>query len=523
MKGSRLAYLAVGLTLTMGCASEDVSRDNLLEFTATEDDAIQDATEDSATRTGPTVGRVEPRPGSGAHLRAARETDCFRHFVPKPLSVVTRGAPITREDGAEATIDVSLRVRPRSAVTLNITVSDPSEAVVEPANFVIPPKDWWRPRHVVVRGLSDLLADGTTPYEVIIAVQSTDPIYARLSPARLPFTNEDAAAFAPIGDLPGGDVLSSAQDVTADGTLVVGYGTSARGREALKWTAAEGPISLASAPSTVYRVNRTGQVLVGKAIDTANRAHAAVWRDGSGPQLLPYDNEEAFVRSTSTAVSGDGLVIAGSLKPWGYAETRGVLWRGTQLFELAGLPSGLTEDGAVWVGSGSYFKASSNHYALRNGAKLPFATACLTDILCDAQAFDVSNDGRYVVGYSHVPAETSPNPDEDGRIRAVRWDTTRATVDTLSSQGDAVALAISDDGRVAVGYATDPSVSETTRAMRWADGSEHAVAALLDAAGIDRQGWELTQANAVSGDGRVIVGDGVDPEGRASGWIAVLP
>ncbi|MGC4066621.1 MAG: hypothetical protein QM784_18695 [Polyangiaceae bacterium] len=502
MKGSRVTCLAMGLTVTMGCASDDLTRDELGEFSS-KDAALE--------------SYVVPEGATN------RPTQCFKHFVPKLLSIVPRGAPITREDGTEAIFDVSLRIRPRSVVTLLVTVSDPTEANVEPNEIEITPKDWWRPRRVIVRGVSDLLADGAVPFEVIVAPQSSDPLYARMAPAHLPFVNQDAAAFALIGDLAGGDFLSSAQDVNSDGSVVVGYGTSDRGREALKWTAAAGPTSLASAPSTAYRVNRTGSVMVGKSLDSANRAHAAVWRDGAGPQLLPYDDEEAFVRSTSTAVSGDGLVIGGSLKPWGYAETRGVLWQGTLLTELPATPSGLNEDGSVWVGSGTYFKASSNHFPLRSGVKLPFATSCLTDILCDAQAFDVSGDGRFVVGYSRVPAEYSPDPSEDGRTRAVLWDTAKETVSTLSSQQDATALAVDGNGRVVVGYAKASAAESTTQAMRWLDGTEKTIAALLDSAGVDRRGWQLTQANAVSEDGRVIVGDAVDSEGHASGWIAVLP
>jgi uncharacterized membrane protein len=399
-----------------------------------------------------------------------------------------------------------------------MTVSDPTEAIVIPDKLVISPKEWWRAHRVRIRGVGDLLADGAVPFDVVFSTRSADPIYAKLSPIHLSLTNEDAAAFASIGDFPGGDFLSSAQDVTRDGSFIVGYGTSARGREALTWNADDGIRSIADAPSSAFRVNRTGAVIVGRALDGSNRARAAVWKDGTGPQFLNYDNEDAFVRSTAVAVSGDGQVIGGTLKPWGYAATLGGLWRDAQMTNIPGLPSGLSDDGSVWVGNGTYFKASSNHYPLRNGVSLPFANFCLTPILCDAQAFDVSGDGRYVVGYSHVPAESLAAPQE-APIQAVLWDATEETVKTLSSYREATALGVSDDGRVAVGFALD----DGAKAMRWANGEEHSIAELLDRAGIDREGWELTQANAVSGDGRVVVGDGVAPDGRTSGWIAILP
>ena len=46
--------------------------------------------------------------------------------------------------------------------------------------------------------------------------------------------------------------------------------------------------------------------------------------------------------------------------------------------------------------------------------------------------------------------------------------------------------------------------------------------ALLQAAGVDIPGWQLSEATAVSADGTTIVGKGVDPNGRFQGWIADL-
>jgi hypothetical protein len=49
------------------------------------------------------------------------------------------------------------------------------------------------------------------------------------------------------------------------------------------------------------------------------------------------------------------------------------------------------------------------------------------------------------------------------------------------------------------------------------------LAALLSAAGIDLSGWSLRAAVDVSADGSVVVGIGLDPQGRYEGWIAGLP
>ena len=46
--------------------------------------------------------------------------------------------------------------------------------------------------------------------------------------------------FRPLGDLPGRSFNSLAYGVSADGSLIVGFGTSALGREAFLWTSDAG-------------------------------------------------------------------------------------------------------------------------------------------------------------------------------------------------------------------------------------------------------------------------------------------
>ena len=57
-------------------------------------------------------------------------------------------------------------------------------------------------------------------------------------------TSTSAASFMGLGDLPGGDIESTANAVSADGLVVVGESESANDREAFRWTAGEGMIGL---------------------------------------------------------------------------------------------------------------------------------------------------------------------------------------------------------------------------------------------------------------------------------------
>jgi hypothetical protein len=37
------------------------------------------------------------------------------------------------------------------------------------------------------------------------------------------------------------------------------------------------------------------------------------------------------------------------------------------------------------------------------------------------------------------------------------------------------------------------------------------------------EGWQLTRANDISADGRVIVGEGINPDGTLEAWLAIIP
>jgi uncharacterized membrane protein len=98
-----------------------------------------------------------------------------------------------------------------------------------------------------------------------------------------------AAGMTGLGDLPGGDFYSKATDISADGSVVVGYGTSDlvsySGWEAFYWTADNGMQNLKD-------------VLTNCGLDLTG------WR-----------------LQAASGVSADGLTIAGNgINPQGYDE-----------------------------------------------------------------------------------------------------------------------------------------------------------------------------------------------------------
>ncbi len=81
-----------------------------------------------------------------------------------------------------------------------------------------------------------------------------------------------------------------------------------------------------------------------------------------------------------------------------------------------------------------------------------------------------------------------------------------------------IATAISADGRRITGWGSRESGPDA--AVLWDEsGALRVVSDLLSNDGqAASAGWSLTRARGISADGRVIVGDGIDPEGTARGW-----
>jgi len=120
-----------------------------------------------------------------------------------------------------------------------------------------------------------------------------------------------------LGDLPDGDTISEAWDVSADGKVVVGVGRAGDHDEAFKWTAATGMVALGLPPgdisSVAFHVSRDGKVAVGDSLGADGRHRAARWTPAGGAEHLA-DLPGMTFASGSTA-SGDGRVIGGMTGP----------------------------------------------------------------------------------------------------------------------------------------------------------------------------------------------------------------
>jgi len=117
-----------------------------------------------------------------------------------------------------------------------------------------------------------------------------------------------------LGDLDGGEFLSVAQGISADGRVIVGESQSGRGYEAVRWVDGKGPMSIGDFPggsfnSRAYATSADGGVIVGFG-ETEKGYEAFRWEDGKMNSLgeLPGGRHHSAARGASA----DGSVIVGN-------------------------------------------------------------------------------------------------------------------------------------------------------------------------------------------------------------------
>lgn len=126
------------------------------------------------------------------------------------------------------------------------------------------------------------------------------------------------AGMVGLGDLPGGHAGSEARDVSADGSVVVGLSAG----QSFRWTPTGGMASLGALPNASYSeafaVSADGSVIVGTALDANNENQAYIWTANSGMQSLrdvlvsDYGFDlTGWSLNDALGVSADGRTIVG--------------------------------------------------------------------------------------------------------------------------------------------------------------------------------------------------------------------
>lgn len=354
--------------------------------------------------------------------------------------------------------------------------------------------------------------------------------------------SEDGPLFMGLGDLPGDIFYSVANGVSGDGTVVVGSSVSENGWEAFRWTFETGMIGLGDLPGGYFLSLATdasydGSAIVGQGaseIRSESRysdvgREAFLWTEETGMVGLGDLPESPFA-STAHAVSGNGLVVVGAGNE---TEAQNVFGSSTafrwtaesEMLALGALPGGssyseaadVSADGSIVVGAaGSLTTVRAFRWTEETGMATLAGESDDGPVSSIANA--VSADGEVIVGWSMTHKQHSPFTE------AFRWTEEDGVVrlgDLPGGELASQARDVSEDGSVIIGRSSSDLGQEP---FVWDE--YHGMQALTDVLandyGLDLTGWTLDSAQAISDDGLVIVGRGINPDGNIEGWVACL-
>ena len=221
-----------------------------------------------------------------------------------------------------------------------------------------------------------------------------------------------------LGFLPGGsNTNSSANAVSADGSVIVGVSTSANSeQEAFRWTSSMGMVGLGFLPggtsSAASLVSGDGQVIVGSvgfAWDPSRNA-AFRWTEAGGMTDLGVLPGAAV--TMAQAMSPDGLFVVGQSGPeaFRWSDTGGITGLGHLPGDQGSSAIAVSDDGAVILGRSLYADGHTEYFVwtladgLRSLSDLLAASGVDISGWQNLQAEALSADGNTIVGQGINPA-----------------------------------------------------------------------------------------------------------------------
>jgi probable HAF family extracellular repeat protein len=310
------------------------------------------------------------------------------------------------------------------------------------------------------------------------------------------------ATFQGLGDLSGGSFSSLALDVSNDGSAVVGYGTTASGQQAFRWTQSTGMVALGSfTSSSASKISADGSTIVGGGDSKAFR-----WTQAGGIQIIP--NLSGATSSDASGVSADGSVVAGTSGGQAYRWTAsaGTVGLGYLSGKTSSNTYAVSDDGSVVVGASG---GQAFRWTQSGGMQ---GLGFLSGDSSDGWAHNVSPDGSVIVGTS-------------GATHSFRWtqSTGMVTLGNLSGMNVTHPTAASNYGSTIVGASYNNS-TYVCYAFIWdsAHGMRNLKSVLQSDYGLTLSGWTLNAAYGISADGNVIVGQGTNPSGQTEAFRVVL-
>ena len=319
----------------------------------------------------------------------------------------------------------------------------------------------------------------------------------------LMYRNVNAAYFIGLGDLPGGSFYSEAHSVSADGSVVVGRGTSESGpAEAFRWTSRTGMVGLGDLPggrsnSQAFGVSADGKVVVGYS-ETVSWNVPFRWTSEEGMVGL-----SSYGYANATSADGSVVVGDGGVQAWRWTSENGIdnlgYLPGANVWSYA---RDVSDNGSVVVGWGR--NASNKSEAFRWTEENGMVGLGFLPGMDSSSASGVSPDGTIVVGHSQMWSVYGGE--------AFLWTADEGMIGlgilpgTLSSG----ASGVSADGSVVIGCSNYASGRDNAKAFIWdnENGMQSLQSVLSNTYELDLDGWYLIQATAISDDGDTIVGWG---------------
>jgi len=238
----------------------------------------------------------------------------------------------------------------------------------------------------------------------------------------------------------GGNVVPLALDVSYDGSVIVGFRSDV---QAFIWRRDSGltyPGTLGGNQSRALGVSANGSIVVGWALDNNGKRRAFRWTQQDGMRSLGTtivfggDELYQFDQSEALGISPDGNVIVGIAYDDRNAAIgfRNILQSGRRVnISLGNPPAGFTgvyprrtnQDGSIIVGS--MRKRDGTFRAMRwtQAGGLEDLNVTYASLLEEGdllvEAFDITPDGRYIVGWG--VKDVTPRGLSDGGFRREVW------------------------------------------------------------------------------------------------------
>ncbi len=260
-------------------------------------------------------------------------------------------------------------------------------------------------------------AHGVSADGAIIVGTSTRPDSLLEDGAPFRWTAQTGLVLIP--NLGGSDTGGIAEDITLDGSVIVGWCASPTGYQAFRWTQPTGTQGLGQLPneqiSRAMGVSADGSIIVGNVSQgSLTNPHPFRWTAETGKVILPQLNPNTV--GSANAITPDGAVIVGQ------SAGRAVRWVGGQVLSLGELAGGLptstywalavTPDGSQIYGVGNYNPSQGTGEAFIWDA--PHGMRSLRQVLITEFGLNlagwglfagtgVSADGFVIAGYGFDP------------------------------------------------------------------------------------------------------------------------